>query len=291
MSGKVWLEVALNGSWTRARQPNIPVTADEIVEEALACIDAGASVVHFHAYDPERGRQRDTYEHYAPTIARIRERRDAIVYPTVPYASRRDGGVVSAEARFAELERMAAAGLLEWVSVDPGSTNLSTYADVRAGREGFVYLNPEGHVRHGLALAARFALTASYAIYEPGFVRLGAALHRARPDAPQPVYRLMFSDEMTFGFPVDAGALDAYVRLLAREAPGAPWMIAGLQGDVAPLIAQAVAAGGHIRVGLEDAPLGEGRRNVELVREAVRMIEAAGGVLASAADIRAGHSG
>ena len=33
MSHKVWIEVAMNGAWTRALQPNIPVTAEEITRE------------------------------------------------------------------------------------------------------------------------------------------------------------------------------------------------------------------------------------------------------------------
>ena len=44
--------------------------------------------------------------------------------------------------------------------------------------------------------------------------------------------------------------------------------------------------GGHVRVGLEDAPLGCRQSNVELVQQARRQIEAAGGRLASPAAIR-----
>ena len=55
MKEPVWLEVSLNGPWSRARQPNIPVSADEIVEAALACAHEGASIIHFHAYDPASG--------------------------------------------------------------------------------------------------------------------------------------------------------------------------------------------------------------------------------------------
>ena len=31
---KVWIEAALNGPWTRAKQPGIPVAVDEIVATA-----------------------------------------------------------------------------------------------------------------------------------------------------------------------------------------------------------------------------------------------------------------
>lgn len=284
----VWLEVALNGPWSRDRQPRIPLLADEIFEQALACAEAGASIVHFHAYDPVTGRQRDDYDIYAPIIERIRSRVDVICYPTVPFAGSVDSpNPLTATQRFAAVEKLLQAGLIEWSALDPGSTNITHYADIAQGKQGFVYANPESHFRYGLELARKHAMTPSYAIYEPGFIRLGAALHKAYPGAPTPVYRFMFSDDMAFGFPATEWALDAYVRLLAREAPAAPWMVAGLGVDIEPLIAVTVRQGGHIRVGLEDAPMGCARGNRELTERAQRLIASAGGRLATTAEVRA----
>lgn len=288
MSRPVWLEAAINGPWARERQPAIPVTADEIVAEALACADAGAAIVHLHAYDPATGRQRDDYEIYAPIIQRIRAAADVICYPTIPFAGSVDAPApLAPEQRFRAVERLLEAGLIEWGVVDPGSTNISEYPGIPEGRQGFVYANPESHIRYGLALAQKHGMTPSYAIYEPGFMRLGAALHAAYPGAPVPIYRLMFSEQMTFGLPPEAWALDTYLRLLEREAPGAPWMVAGLGVEIEPLIEIAVERGGHVRVGLEDAPLGSKRGNKARVERAVARIAAAGGRPASAAEIRA----
>jgi uncharacterized protein (DUF849 family) len=47
-----------------------------------------------------------------------------------------------------------------------------------------------------------------------------------------------------------------------------------------------VAHGGHVRVGLEDAPLGHTVSNVDQVRAARARIERSGGRLASAAEVR-----
>ena len=47
---KVWIEVALNGAWSRRYQPGIPDTVAQIVAEGIACARAGASIVHTHAY-------------------------------------------------------------------------------------------------------------------------------------------------------------------------------------------------------------------------------------------------
>lgn len=288
----VCLEVALNGPWSRERQPAIPVTTDELVEQGIACARAGASVVHVHVYDPATGRQHEDVDAYRAVIEGIREHEDVIVYPTLPLAGSPDApDPMTPQQRFAVVEELAVAGLLEWTVVDPGSTTFASYAEIEQDREGFLYANPEADVRHGLELGRRHGFHPSYAVYEPGFVRLGAALARRYPGVPQPTYRFMFSSGFAFGFPPREWALEAYLALLDEAAPGAPWMVAGLQVDVLPLVPAAVAAGGHVRVGLEDAPFGTHRSNPAWVDDAVAAIEACGGTLATPDEVRALVSG
>ncbi|HUH85889.1 MAG TPA: 3-keto-5-aminohexanoate cleavage protein [Stellaceae bacterium] len=284
---KTWLEVALNGSWTRRYQPLIPVSPAEIIAEGIAAARAGAAIVHLHAYDAASGRQRDDPEIYAAIIAGIRAEVDAIVYPTIPHIEPGPDAAERTRLRYAAIDALAERRLLEWTVVDPGSVNLAHYDAIATGREGVVYVNSERDIRAGLDLAQRYRIHPTYAIYEPGFLRLGAALHRRYPEAPQPIYRLMFSEQLAFGLPPERFALAAYRELLRREAPEAPWMVAGLGVDVMPLIADVVAAGGHVRVGLEDAPLGNAIGNGEWVRRAAGAIRAAGGTLATAAEVRA----
>jgi uncharacterized protein (DUF849 family) len=287
MAGKTWLEVALNGAWTRARQPRIPISIEEIVAEAIACVREGAAIIHLHAYDAATGRQNDDADLYARIIEGIRAKVDAIVYPTI------DGAVApgcelskTGRDRYRAIEGLAARGLLEWSVVDPGSTNFSTYHGVTREKPGTVYLNPESDVRLGLDIARRHRVHPSYAIYEPGFLRLGAALAARHRTVPTPIYRFMFTEGFTFGFAPRAYAIEAYLAMLDEHAAGAPWMIAGLMVDVAPLIPLAVKRGGHVRTGLEDAPLRAERSNVELAASAAAAIRAAGGTLASAAEVR-----
>jgi uncharacterized protein (DUF849 family) len=284
---KTWLEVSLNGPWGRVRQPGIPVTVNEVVEQGVACAKAGAAIVHVHAYDESTGQPKESFATYAAIIEGIRRRVDAIVYPTVSTPGMEPFAADETPAQsFAVQEELARQGLLEWAAVDPGSVNFASYDDLRKDREGFVYLNPESHLRHALGLAARYHFHPSYAIYEPGFVRLGATLHW-RCGCPAPIYRFMFSSDYTFGFPPDDYGLTAHLNLLDQVAPGAQWMIAGLGVDILSLVPRAIAEGGHVRVGLEDASLGCTKSNVELVEDAVRVIETCAGELATAPQIRA----
>jgi 3-keto-5-aminohexanoate cleavage enzyme len=146
-------------------------------------------------------------------------------------------------------------------------------------------MNPESQIRHALNLAARHGLHTDFAIYEPGFLRAGAALARAA-GVKTPIYRLMFCNLIAVGLPPKQYALAAYHALLEEEAPGAPWMIAGVSADLRPLFAETITRGGHIRVGLEDAPLGTTATNIELVEEAVRMVREHGAEPATPAEMR-----
>jgi len=287
MARETWIEVALNGPWGRQRQPGIPIAVGDIVEQAVACANAGAAIVHFHAYDEATGVQKDDWQIYARIIEGIRLRADVIAYPTIPLAGASfTGQAESPRARYRHMAELGKRGLIEWAVVDPGSVNFRRIDAEQRREAGFVYLNPDEHIEEGLRVCAEHGLHPSFAIYEPGFARLGSLLAAKHRDLPGPIYRLMFSDEFAWGFPPADYALDAYGALLNEVAPSSPWMVAGLGVDVRPLARRAARAGGHLRVGLEDAHFGCEQSNVELVEEAVRLVASAGAQAATPEAVR-----
>ena len=269
-------------------QPGIPDTVEAIIAEGIACARAGATIIHTHAYDGG-GPQTFDWRVYARIIEGIRGQVDVPVYPSYPsiLTTNIDAGLSLADAgaRFAHIEALAARGLLEFAVIDPGSLNFTQRATTSAAKPASTYMNPESHVRHALDFAARHGFHPAFAIYEPGFTRAGAALARAT-GVKTPIYRFMFSETFAFGFPPRPYALAAHLALLEEEAGPAPWMVSGVGADIRPLIADAVARGGHIRVGLEDAPLGTPAGNLALVEEAVQIVRGLGAEPASVADLR-----
>ena len=201
VTSKTWLEVALNGPWTQKKQSGIPIKVEDIVQQGIDCVNAGASIVHVHAYDEQTGQQKDDVDVYKRIIDGIRSKVDAVVYPTVPASGMNPIAQESTgEDRYAHIESLAKDGYLEWTVLDPGSCNISHYDHLKEDKVGYVYQNSERDVRHGMGIARQYGLHPSYAIYEPGFIRLGATLHW-RESTLEPVYRLMFSSGFTFGFP------------------------------------------------------------------------------------------
>ena len=284
MAKKIWVEVALNGAWTRQLQPKIPVRVEEIIAEGVACAKAGAAVVHAHTLDPDTGQQNSSLETGVAFIEGIQSQVEAIVYPTcVELPLPNDW-----QQRYATMIGLAERGLLEWGVIDPGSVNIA-FANPTAppifGEDG-IYANQNGALELGMQLAAQHKFHPAYACYEPGFVRNGAMLHAKFPAAPVPIYRVMLSTDLAFGFPPEQWALEAYARHIAQVAPGAPWMLAGLAVDVLPLIPRVIELGGHVRVGLEDARFPNPQSNLQLVEAAVDAVQKAGSEPATAAEIR-----
>ena len=277
-SDPVWLEVALNGAAGTALQPNVPVEPSQIIEEAIACVEAGASIVHLHAY--RDGQAVEDASIYASIFEGIRKHCDAILYPTLALTG-------SLEERLKPLRELGESGLMEWTVVDPGSVNISLQLQIDAGLPGIHYSNPDEHIRAGLELAKERGWRPAYAIYEPGFVRLGSAFAASITGMQQPIYRLMFSKSLLFGASPTEYALAFYYEHLQEHAPGSPWMISGLDADISAIAPSALKLGAHLRVGLEDAPFHSEKNNLQLVREAIEWIGMSERPLATVQQIRA----
>lgn len=250
----------------------MPRAPAEIAADALRCLAAGAAIVHSHNADMTVGGHETAalyLEAWRPVLA---ARPDAILYPTV-------GLGATIEERYAHEAILAEAGVLRMGLLDPGSVNLGDFA----------YVNTTSDIEHEIDLCARHRLGPSVSIFEPGFLRATLALHRAGRLPAGALVKLYFGGELDylggpsapFGLPPTRPSLDAYLAIL--DASGLPWSVAVLGGDVigSGLARLALEQGGHLRVGLEDHAGPRTPTNEELVREAVRAIEAAGRRVAS----------
>ena len=281
----VVVEVALNGLTSKARNPHVPIAPDELARDALACLEAGAAIVHTHVdeHAPDPARVAARYlEGWRPVMA---ARPDAILYPTVGL-----GGDV--HARYAHEPILAAAGCARMGVFDPGSVNLGMPVPEGPAALGVTYVNAFDDVRHQNALCLEHRLGPSISIFEPGFLRTALSYWRAGRLAPGALVKLYFgaresggpNDHVGFGLPPTRAALAAYREML--EGCGLPWSVAVLGGDVVAsgLARAALEHGGHVRVGLEDHAGPRQPTNVELVEEVAALAAELGRPLATCAD-------
>jgi uncharacterized protein (DUF849 family) len=279
----VVIEVALNGVTRRDRNPNVPVTPDEHARDAIACIDLGATVVHTHTHDlfapPEQAA-----EAYAQAYREIvTSRPGAICYPTTGIGS-------TIEVRYGHVPLLAEQGLIRAAFVDTGSVNLGgTGADGLPPASDYVYTNTFSDITYKMRACAELGLGPSIAVFEPGFLRVVLAYHRAGALPPGALVKFYFSaggylggGTPLWGAPPITEALDLYLAMLG-DAP-IPWAVAVLGGSLVdtPVAAAALERGGHLRVGLED--FDSGPPNSAQVAAAASLCEDAGRSVAALDD-------
>ena len=77
---KVIITCAVTGSvHTPTMSDYLPVTPDEIADQAIAAAEAGAAILHLHARDPDSGRPSPDPEVFMQFLPRIRAATDAII--------------------------------------------------------------------------------------------------------------------------------------------------------------------------------------------------------------------
>jgi uncharacterized protein (DUF849 family) len=272
MSAPAIIEVALNGVTTKAANPHVPRSPAEITADALACIAAGATIVHNHNDEPMW--VEDGVHSAVPYLKAWRPILAA--HPDVQlYATQASGGPgIAISARWAHQEALARAGLLRVGLIDPGSVNLGDR----------VYVNARPDALYAAERCRVLGLTASVSIFDPSFLRAALAL----PLPPGTMIKLYFGgDALPFGLPPTEPSLDAYQAML--DGTGLQWLVAVLGGDVLEcgLAELALERGGHVRVGLEDYAGDRTPTNVELVEEAAAAIVSAGRRVSTTAQTRA----
>jgi uncharacterized protein (DUF849 family) len=283
----VIIEAALNGGTPKARNPNVPRTPTEVTADAIRCIDAGATIVHNHNDEPVIGGPNGIHDP-APYIEAWREiiaaRPGVILYPTMASG----GAHTTIEERYAHIPALADAGVLGQGLVDPGSVNVGGIdADGLPVPTDNPYINTLRDARHMFGFCRERGIGPSISIFEPGFLRVALAYHRAGWVPPGAMVKLYFGgDGLPFGLPPTESSLEAYLDML--EGTGLQWSVATLGGDVVAngLARLALECGGHVRVGLEDYAGPRTPGNVELVEELVALCGEVGRPVAAVSEAR-----
>ncbi len=208
----VILEVALNGTTTRERNPHVPRTPAEVAEQAVDVLDAGAAIVHHHNDEPMF--TVDGVHAVEPYLAAwdpvLAVHPDALLYPTMA-AGARDIPVERRWAHVAELGRRGHMTL-----VDPGSVNVGLLDDgtCPAAAAPEPYQNSFADTEYMFARTAELGAAPSISVFEPGFLRTALTLHRHGRVPPGAIVKLYFADRLQFGLPPTRAALEAYLELL-----------------------------------------------------------------------------
>lgn len=212
----------------KADAPALPVTLDELVATAIDAEQRGASVIHVHIRDAAA----------APTLdlGRLRETVEALRDDTSLIIQLSTGGDVSdpEDARLAVLDAAPDAA-----SCTMGTVNFGN--DVFLNRWEFI-------VALHLAMRER-RIVAEYEIFDLGQL---ATLQRLL-DTHGPPYGGHVHCDLVMGVPGGMpGRPETLVAAVAALPAGATFSATGVGRTTVPVMLASLAAGGHLRVGMED---------------------------------------
>jgi len=235
--------------------PALPVTLDELVRTAIQCRQAGAAVIHVHIRDDKTKPTLDLGR-LTDTVCALREATDLVVQLST-------GGAVSDsfERRLAVLD------------AGPDACSL-TCGTVNFGAD--VFMNPWGFITELYAKTQKLGIVPEFELFDFGHI---ATLHRLLAELGEPAGGHVHCDlvmGVAGGMPGNAATL---VQAVAALPPGATWSATGIGRTSLPVLFAALAAGGHLRVGMEDTvSYARGRpvvSNAELVARAAAAAELA----------------
>ncbi|MBW2496192.1 MAG: 3-keto-5-aminohexanoate cleavage protein [Deltaproteobacteria bacterium] len=287
---KLIIDVRLNEYAPRDPNPNVPFSPEEIGRDAAACREAGASIVHYHARDPESGAPSADAALYAESARRIRAGCDALVMPTLGANT-----VTDLDARIGHIEAMAKedATRADLAPLDLASLSLAMYRpgmpDV--GGDELVYYNSVATLKALAGRARAVGAMPMAAIWHVGSLRLLGAFAETGV-FPRTTYAELFTTEggLIAGHPGTPRGLQALIDFLP-ENMSCVWAAACYGANALPLLDYAIERGGHAAIGLGDYPypeLGDGwPSNADLVAAVVEIARRHGREIATPAETRA----
>ena len=224
---KLIITAALTGAEvTRAQQPALPITPEEIAVAAEECARAGASIVHVHARNPDGSPTQDK-ETYRQIIEAIKSRCDVIVQVST-------GGAVGMTPQ----ERLTPVTLVpEMATLSMGSVNFG----------GDVFMNHPADMEVFAKTMQQLGVKPELEIFDSGM------LTTANRWLKEGLLTGPLHFDFVLGIPGGmAGTPEALLYLKSQLPEGATWTVAGIGAAQLSLGTLAILLGGHVRVGFED---------------------------------------
>lgn len=251
---------------TKAHNPAVPYTVQEIAEEAYRAQEAGASLIHLHVREDD-GTPTQSAARFSLCMDAIRQKcPDIIIQPST-------GGAVG----MTNEERLQPTALRpEMATLDCGTCNFG-------GDD--IFVNTENTI---IAFAERMNalnIKPEIEVFDKGMIDMALRLHR----------KGYIKTPMHFDFVMGVnGGISGEPRdlLFMRESipAGATFTTAGIGRFQFPMVTMSMLLGGHARVGFEDNIYLEkgvlARSNGELVEKTVRIAKELGRQIASPAEAR-----
>jgi uncharacterized protein (DUF849 family) len=285
MQSRVVITCAVTGNQTTPEMtPHLPITPEEIADACLGAAEAGAAVVHIHVRDPKTGRPSMEFEYYRDVVERVRAKNGKVILnittgPGGRFSPDPDDPKIAGPATtlMRPENRVAHIPLL---NPDICTLDLNT---MNSGKE--VVINTPGNIRRMAAVIRDARVRTELELFDSGDIALCRDL--VNDGTLDGSILCSIVTGVKYGFQPSPETV-LYARGLLP--PGAVWTAFGTGRMAFPMVAQSYLAGGHVRVGLEDAIYLEkgvlASSNALMVEKARHIIENLGGEIATTEQAR-----
>jgi uncharacterized protein (DUF849 family) len=256
---------------TKAMTPFVPITASEIIEDVHEAWDIGITMVHLHARDENTGAPTYRSEVFGRIIEGIRKFSPELVI-CVSLSGR---GIKEFEHRASPLQ-LEGALKPDMGSLTLSSLNFNTIESINS---------PDMIQRLALEMKKK-GILAELEAFDVGMINYSKYLERKGLLTPPHYFNLLFGNIAC----AQADLLN--MGLMIRELPEASfWSLAGIGNSQLMTNSIAIAAGGGVRVGLEDTIYFDADRtrlakNIDLVQRIHVLAEANGRAVMKPSEFR-----
>ena len=274
---KIIIEARVNELAPRDGNPNVPFLPSEIIRDAKACYDEGASILHYHGRTAE-GAPEHAADFYLETNAGVRALCPMLLHPTLGYVA----NDADALGRFAAVEEMMKDPTTapDFAPMDVGSVNVDWWnpEEVKFDTTDLIYKNSTGtlmhfaeRIRHHGLKQYLVSCNVSSTRQIEAFMQMGVV--------PEPAYVCFCLTDgiMLAGHPGTPEGLDAHITFLPKDRR-IVWTVVNYKGNLLLLAEKIIEAGGHISIGLGDYPFTELGQptNAEVIAKVVEIARSLG---------------
>ncbi len=285
MQSRVILTCAVTGNQTTPEMtPHLPITPEQIADACLGAAEAGAASVHIHVREPTTGKPSMEIDYYRQVVERIRAKNTAVIInlttgPGGRFAPSQDDPKIAGPGTtlMQPEKRVEHIALLK---PDIATLDLNT---MNSGKQ--VVINTPDSVRRMAAVINAAGVKPEIELFDSGDIALCQDLVRDGVLKGPVLCSIVMG--VKYGF---QPSLETVLYARGMLPPGAMWTAFGTGRMAFPMVAQSYLAGGHVRVGLEDAvQLEKGvlaESNAAMVEKARGIVQSLGGQIATARQAR-----
>ncbi len=255
---KFIVTAALTGAiHTPTMSPHLPITPDELAEEARRASAAGAAIVHVHARNPENGQPTADSEVFGEVLSKVRSKSEAVICTTT------GGGLgMATEERVKVVKTYSP----ELASLNAGSLNFALHPILEKMHEfkhdweepylnmteDFIFPNTFKTLREFSQYFSAAGTKPEFEVYDAGMLSNLAFLIK-RSIVKKPIY-LQFVLGILGGMQATVSNL-VFLRNSAKEMFGNDfvWSVCAAGKNQMRMCNAALLMGGFARVGLEDS--------------------------------------